>query len=442
MTADFEIRADWEKLERGSPEERACFAAIGIRYHNLWLTEAEDAYIKSVRSQIHLSGYRLAEWLAWNWWRLRWEPRTRAADWALAHHMTTIGGGYIWPNVTIFSDGERVVLLTRPTLSRPNEPLRYIGDMPAVVLAPVFESGVDQFIEQVLGRLREEKVAASNLAEVWSNIRAERADAGLKTRRKLEALMGFDPDEGSDDTIEALIQDAVSMGQQAMDEVAAEPLTRGSAVVTAFRLREAAQQNGFDSTPRDAVRLNAGTALPISGQVPAWRRGAAAAQALRKQENLGANLVKNARLAQMAAVDENALNSGPLFPIFSFALDQSPARGRVVLRSKWETGRRFELARLIGDRAVGGADGQLLPATHSLTYRQKFQRAFAAEFLCPFDALEHSLQDDYSAEAIQDAAEEFKVSPLTVRTALVNHGRLAREDLEEDIDAVPLRLLA
>ena len=36
------------------------------------MTEAEDAFVKRVRKEVYLSAYRLAEWLAWNWWRLRW----------------------------------------------------------------------------------------------------------------------------------------------------------------------------------------------------------------------------------------------------------------------------------------------------------------------------------------------------------------------------------
>lgn len=437
MSIDLEIRADWEKLERGTPEERACFAAIGIRYHNIWLTEAEDAFLNRVRGQVHLSAYRLAEWLAWNWWRLRWEPRTRAVDWPLAHHMSTIGGGYVWPNVTIFSDGERIVLLARPAKPRPNEPLRYIADIAAIVLAITFEDTVDRFIEQVLGQLREERIGATNLAEIWTNVRDERFDPNLATRRKLEALLGFDPDEAGDAVIEALVKDAEAMGQQAMDEVAADRAAQGGTVVTALNLQQAAQEKGFDSTPRDAVRLTTGGPLPLPGAVPALRRGGLAAQAVRSQENLGANPIDNSRLAQLAAVHVGVLNPDrSSFSAFSFALDDSPTRGRVVLRSKWETGRRFELARIIGDRVAGDFTDRLLPATHSYTYRQKHQRAFAAELLCPFDALEHLLHDDYSAEAIQDAASHFNVSPLTVRTLLVNHGRLAREDLEEAIDIV------
>jgi hypothetical protein len=124
VNAELEIKADWEKLEVGPPEERATFAAIGIRYNDRWLTEAEDAFVKRVRNQVHLSGYRLAEWFAWNWWRLRWEPRGRSTDWAMAHNMSTIGWGYIWPNITIVSDEERVAFDAHGTATRLEEPIR------------------------------------------------------------------------------------------------------------------------------------------------------------------------------------------------------------------------------------------------------------------------------------------------------------------------------
>ena len=75
-----------------------------------------------------LSAYHLAEWLAWNWWRLRWEPVSITADWVFAHRLATVGGGYVWPNVRIFSDGERTALIAKPTPQRANTPFRYISD--------------------------------------------------------------------------------------------------------------------------------------------------------------------------------------------------------------------------------------------------------------------------------------------------------------------------
>src|SRR5262249_46106980 len=141
------ITADWEHLDSGPPEERASFAAIGIFFDDVALTQAEDLFVKRLRSGVNLSGYKLAEWFAWNWWRLRWEPRTSAQEWALAHHMTTIGGGYVWPNITIIPDGERVVLLCKPTEPRPSEPIRYLCDLVGAVRGIEFEGAVSRFVD-------------------------------------------------------------------------------------------------------------------------------------------------------------------------------------------------------------------------------------------------------------------------------------------------------
>ena len=73
--------------------------------------------------------------------------------------------------------------------------------------------------------------------------------------------------------------------------------------------------------------------------------------------------------------------------------------------------------------AAGDVGERLRPATNAATYRQKMQRAFAAELLCPIESLLGSL-DDLSYEAQQQAAERFKVSPLAVESQLTNNGYL------------------
>ena len=69
----------------------------------------------------------------------------------------------------------------------------------------------------------------------------------------------------------------------------------------------------------------------------------------------------------------------------------------------------------------------LLPATGVYTQRQKFQRAFAREFLCLFMVLREfpggGRPDD---EAIEQAASHFQVSPLLIRSTLVNKGILEK----------------
>jgi hypothetical protein len=222
MSRALSIEADWERLNSPVPEERACFAAIGIRYHEIWLSEAEDASVKRVRQKVYLSGYKLAEWLAWNWWRLRWEPRRRSTDWAMAHRLTTVGGGYVWPNNTISSDGERVLITAQPTQPRPAEPLRYIASVATVVPAAEFEAAVDAFIEQVRGQLLAEGINGSNLEQIWSDVLSERSDDEAKRKRHFEALLGFDPDEANVNVIERLIRDSNELGELSTAELAAD----------------------------------------------------------------------------------------------------------------------------------------------------------------------------------------------------------------------------
>jgi Zn-dependent peptidase ImmA (M78 family) len=117
---------------------------------------------------------------------------------------------------------------------------------------------------------------------------------------------------------------------------------------------------------------------------------------------------------------------------FSFVLDHNALSARVVLRSRWEQGRRFDLARLIGDRLIA-AGGALHPATRAYTYRQQAQRSFAAEFLSPFEAVEDMLDGDYSIDRQQDVANHFNVSPMTIDTLLKNHRLIDREYDFDDV---------
>jgi len=70
------------------------------------------------------------------------------------------------------------------------------------------------------------------------------------------------------------------------------------------------------------------------------------------------------------------------------------------------------------------------------TARQKFQRAFAAEFLCPIRSLIGFLDDDFSESAIEDAASHFSVSERTVESLLMNNGYFSRLSPDADMTYV------
>lgn len=431
MSRRWSIKTEWALLETGSPEERAGFSALGISAYGVWLTAGHDRLLQSIRETPHLSAYHFAEWLAWNWWRLRWEPRKNSPEWELSHAMSSIGSGYVWPNIHVVSDGKNVTLVCKPAPERTRTPYRYISDVVSVITASEFESEVDLFIETVLQRLQDCKVGDCNLQNIWQAVLEERQDSNLSQQRKLEALLGEDPGEIDETQLQHLLSNAEVTGQAALEEVAANRIpSQGIPSIT--NLIELSRTQGTPTNPRDQITLHTRTPRDLEA---AWKLGASAAQALREQEHIALDTpITNRRLTIMYGAPLETLDAPTQLPPeldLSFSLSEHGQRSRVLLRSKWEAGRRFELARLLGDHLIHETNDPMRPATRSDTYRQKVQRAFAAELLSPFQAVDTMLDGDYSMESQQDVAHHFQVSDLTIRTLLVNHDRIDRSELGE-----------
>ena len=421
-----------ETLDEGSAEEKAGFGTIKVVADGHCLTEGFDEHAESYREGPLASGYHLAEWLIWNWWRLRWEPPRppahRTFEWALAHRMSMIGEGYVWPNVTIESDGFRSVLVSERSSERSTGPFRYGGSPEAVVLpANRLESAIDRFASDILERLEEAGLGDSNLHHLWRDLRIEQEDPQVSRFRRLEARLGRDPDEADAKEIERCLADAADLGEDALEEVAAgtKPHAQGSIdMLSAEQIEEIAKRQGFDAKPADAVRLNFGSNPPAWGEVEAWRVGVATADAVRHQEKLGTEPIGNIRLTELAgttarAISEHTRRSAEL----AFALDRNGDGTRIAFRSQNETERRFELARLIGDRLFGGAR-RLFPATQAYSYRQTAQRYFAAKLLYPATDVDKMIDGDTSDERQGDIAKHYQFSSKTIRTLLANNGHI------------------
>jgi hypothetical protein len=70
------------------------------------------------------------------------------------------------------------------------------------------------------------------------------------------------------------------------------------------------------------------------------------------------------------------------------AIPLDDQRMKFVPRRRNPVGQRFELARFFGEYLRFPKDRKgWLASTDLATSRQKYQRAFAAEFLCPLDSL-------------------------------------------------------
>lgn len=429
MTSGLEFSLAPEVLDEGAPEERATFGILSIKASGQTLTEGFDHYLDGFRVGPLVSAYYLAEWLAWNWWRLRWEPRSHASDWKLVHQMNTIGEGYVWPNIEIWSDGQRSVLISRPSARPDAKPFRYVGASPVVIPSTTFEQAVDEFMPRIIGRLRESKIADTNLDRLWKDILEERKDPDLAEWRRLEALMGRDPDAIDDRAIEDLLASRERLGRAAVDEVAAGFSVSGHEMMrNAEDFEGAAATVGLNAKLSDALRLRE---LPNPAEVPAWKRGRIAADLVREQERLQDEALTDKRLAEMIGASPSLLSNEPPIKVpLSFTLaDKNGTKSSIFLHQRPRVSWRFALARLLGDQLMNRS-GSLHPAINSSTYRQKAQRSFAAELLAPFSVVEEAMAGDYSEEMQQEIADRFDVSPMVINTLLKNHGKIDRDDFE------------
>ncbi len=143
----------------------------------------------------------------------------------------------------------------------------------------------------------------------------------------------------------------------------------------------------------------------------------------------GAGAVSNARLVEAFGMREADLTTPAPMPTSQLSTGYRDDAGHlaVSLSARSPTGRRFALVRLVGDHLDTADEERLLPATPAKTARQKFQRAFAQQLLCPVDDLIAFLDTaNPNDDQIEDAASAFDVSPLLIKTTLVNQGIIAR----------------
>ena len=145
-----------------------------------------------------------------------------AADqWELAHRMQGIGEGYVWPNVTVQSDGA-YVLLTSEVAREPKTSVFPELGAPGlhVVPARAWESSVDILVDSVGERLENAGTRKSDLDRVRQDVRRQRADPAMARYRRMEAQLGLEPDEVDEEGIRSFLDDAAAPGDEAMGEFA------------------------------------------------------------------------------------------------------------------------------------------------------------------------------------------------------------------------------
>ena len=431
MSKHLEIKCNWmQNLPEDHPE-RNTQAEISISLKGTCVTTFLDQSTKKMGDSPMLSAYHLAQWLAANWWRLRWEPqRQNDTDWDMSHNIAAAGGGYIWPSVVFTSDGETIVAQSRATPKTNREPIANLKDHTCSINCAGFEQGVDSFVKSTIKHISHTIGEETNLNKLWSEVERERLDPELTEVRKLEAYLGYDPDEAPDELVGNLMNARERHGAQAVHEMAAA--SRNLAAQRLEELNADLQRSNNTVTMMECKAITARLQASSSQSPSLWERAAQAANVVRQVWNLPSGPIQTKTICDLFRMPVNSLTessqnqpSGLRGKISAgFREEEQHDRFRIVLHQPRETGRRFTLARLAGDHLVT-PEGHLLPATAAKTSRQKFQRAFAQEFICPFNDLMEVLNTNTPAEDdIEEASAHFNVPPLTISRTLEHKGIL------------------
>jgi len=436
MNESLKIDCEWWGSSTGENDiSQVCRGAIGISVGEDCLTRLEDAWGNTVRNRMHASAYTLAGWLAGNWWRLRWEPETPSSrsdvDWRMSHSMASAGEGYSWPSILFASDGDSIAVASRATQGRVLGPVRYLNEVNTRITGKAFENGIDSFLTLVLSRLHGEGTKSSELAELWAEVMRERGDPKLAQWRRLEAICGFDPGEAPEELITMLVTDKEVLGGEALEEVAAQARHSTAEVLKPILALASSKAKPTAGGFRGKMpELTSGK--KHDDKERPWQQGAKLAQHARKEWGLDKQPITNKQLADLMGTKPIVFTdrTKAITPMPVVLRTGSNGGFDLYFDSGWTTSRRFASCRLLGDHLYRSNGGRLIPATNAKTSRQQFQRAFAQEFLCPFDALMEKIQTGHPQEEdIAEAADHFEVSPLIVRTTLVNKGEMDRETL-------------
>ena len=411
--------------------------ALHVGPHNLMRNE--DVWSRDPQEAMLASAYPLASWFASSWWRLHWEPLppdgvSPTIEWRMAHELAAAGHGFVWPQVLFAADGQRMRVWAVASRPDARQSLRYLTSLeqPTYVSLGDFGRGIEAFITATLERLDARGRRESDLRLLWNFVCEDRADSESAAYRRLEAEFGFEPDEAPEPFMEAALRLRQIMGPS-LSEVAA---VYGKGTGGPTEIEALIQAPGLRGSPSDPRPSDA---APASGRgsVRPWEEAVEAARSVRAAIGNTEGRLEEEVLYDLLGIAAGEMASwSPPAQRTKAVLAKPLSHGhyRFVPRRGHPTSRRFDLARLYSDYLLPEATrGAWLASSDLGTARQQYQKAFAAEFLCPIRALTAFLEKDYSDGAIEEAAGYFGVSPLAAKALLTNNAILARDGTDEHV---------
>ncbi|MHB1513716.1 hypothetical protein [Acidiferrobacter sp.] len=424
---------EWVPMARSNGTEIAHTAArLRLQAGPDNLTANRNVWSDTVHESVLVSAYPLALWLAASWWRLHWEPLPApgthvSLDWRRAHEMEAAGYGFVWPHTLWVSDGEAMHLwaVAARTQDKRRKAVRYVTGTGGPVSVPLkdFTDGVEDFLTATVWRLKvcTRFYGDSTLRTQWDDLCRDRADPRRAEWRRFEAELGFAFGQCPNGLMDQVLILKDAMGRAVSELLPAYGRLAGLAFVP---LQALAGTAGVPGRPVDPRRMGSKT-IP---QGASWLQAAVIAREVRAAMGVAEGALEDKALYELLGITKKAADGLTLGPHARAAVGIPVVSGayRFLAREGDRSTRRFEWARLFADFLLPEeARGPWLASTDLMSWRQKYQRAFAAELLCPFEALQSYLNGNTSAAGVDLAARDFGVPVDIVEAVLAYNGILS-----------------
>lgn len=418
----FSITFDWIDFGcHDNPLIDGTFANVCIKCGDSVVTQVHDKKARTIRDFISVPLYPLVEWLTANWWALFYEcdalGKAEAREpFSYRHSLRVAEEGFALPDLRICSEGDEMLLAWHPSLGS-YQNIDFIGQgacrMPTAAVDEVFASLVDA----VLGRLAAKKIDSSWLAREWAVI--QNSDSQENSFCSAAGWLGLIP--------------------YSMDE------TIGREILSVWnRLSRGLRRDVFCAASSDTLRdvgqwvedvigesgVAAGEAHPWKGLFNStvtsdshtpWEIGYKLAVDARRRFGLEIDdVVDPEKLPDMKMQFTQTRN--PPIPSVQGLFCFRDHREAVCFTARQRSeSRRFLAARGLMGWLYGEQDVVSLLST-TLDRRQRQQRAFAAEFLVPAEALKQRITTHRATEdQVVKLAEHFGVSDFVILHQLKNH---------------------
>jgi len=431
MTEAFSLNFEWQRPDGiQGPELRATWARLEIRIGEQCLTRVFDHKSRTVRPEIYIPLYPLAEWIAWNWWSLLYEPevswlRTQRS-YSFRHNLRSVGDGIAMPNAEFRPLGRTVQAEWQQSV-HPYNLIDFISQGRALLDRNAFFEELYGFVESVITRLAQENVTETILEQSWEAIRNTLADPDESDFCRAIALQGKDPYalsiEEENRVIEtariipeSLLDDFLLVGSWENLQEQAESLNKNLAWIA---------QNHADWK---TLRLLRNKLIKPDDKALPWDQGYKLARDLRQALHFnGSTHSTVAAFTRMLELPEDQFDQviqlRDVFPGMEALVgenkNQSP--GFVLRRRGKQENQVFSFCRALCDYFFYPHAPSLISSGN--TERQKRNRAFAAEFLAPSELIrEHLSATEATPEDIEEIAYEMGVSSYVILHQVQNHG--------------------